>query len=96
MTPIPATMVLSVLQRVAEGQAENVRFEGDMMFTIYADGWEIECFDDAGVLDGVYVAVAPDGTRAEMDDWDIDVEPSGLLSDQQADAILKMVFGEDA
>lgn len=94
MTPIPATMVLSVLQRVAEGQAENVRFERDMIFTIYADGWRIECFDDAGVFDGVYLAVAPDGTAAELSDWDIDVEPSGLLSEEQADKIFEMVFGE--
>ncbi|WP_414461800.1 hypothetical protein [Hyphomicrobium sp. DY-1] len=94
MTPIPATMVLSVLQRVAEGQAENVRFDGDMMFTIYADGWQIECFDDAGVFDGVYQAISPDGAIAEFSDWDLDVEPSALLSDEHADVILKLVFGD--
>lgn len=87
--PIPATMVLSVLQRVADGTAEDVSFSGDMMFEIFADGWVIQCFDDAGDVDGVYWCKAPDGTVATMDDWDIEVEPTGFLTQDESEAILK-------
>ncbi|HMN37563.1 MAG TPA: hypothetical protein PKD49_07625 [Hyphomicrobium sp.] len=88
--PIPATMVLRVLQRVADGTAEDVSFsEHGIMFDVYADGWQIHCMDDSGWVDGVYWCKSPDGVTAVMDDWNIEVEPTEMLSLDENDAIMR-------
>lgn len=91
MTPIAAKDVLRVLQRVADGTASNFSCDGELLITIYADGWAITFIDDAGQVDGVYYCVAPDGTVAQMQDWPTDGDPSDLLSEADNDAIIRRV-----
>lgn len=93
MLTIAATDVLRVLQRIAEGQSENFEIidDGDLCITLAADGWVIDIWDDAGQLDYVERAVAPDGSIAEYDDWGVDCDPMCLLAEAYHDAILALI-----
>lgn len=91
--PIPATMVLSVLQRVADGSA-NARIDEDgHSFVIHADGWEIDCEVDGAYVD-IYRCRAPDGAVATWEDWDCLVAPDELLSQQEHKAIIRKMKPE--
>lgn len=72
---ISANEVADVLRRVATGETQafvqgGPIEPGDCGAVVFlGDGFEICIYVDAGSLDYVEWAVAPDGRRSEFDDW---------------------------
>jgi hypothetical protein len=93
---IPATAVIRVLQRVAELQAERVRFclANGQYLSIKADGWTLICGLDRGDLDGLFHCVTPDGEYFGLTDWSIEADPIDMLGDATAWAVVQRFHRE--
>ena len=70
---IPRAEVAAELRRAIAGEVPVVCLSDldwyDFNLTFRIGDWKISFFIDAGDLDYVDAAVAPDGRRAEFDDW---------------------------
>jgi hypothetical protein len=93
---IPATAVVRVLQRVAELQAERVRFcaVNGRYLSIKADGWTLICGLVSGDLDGLYHCTTPDGEYLGMQDWSIEADPIDMLGDATAWQVVQRFYRE--
>jgi hypothetical protein len=86
---VPATAVISVLQRVAEYQAQNVRFsESGPYLHVWADGWYFVLGLNRGDLDGLFECVTPRGGVLYLSDWSIEADPVDMLGDCTAWAVV--------
>ncbi len=90
-TPIPATEVVRILQRAAEGDAKTTVIEADVLIELEIDGWWIEIADDAGQLDGVYRCKSPEGVLGQLEDWSDETNPTDLLSEKHEKALWMII-----
>lgn len=91
-----AREIADVLRAVSSGAIPVTSFaEGAVSYDLAAAGWSIEFFNDAGDIDYVEAARAPDGRFAEFSDFSdteelragAPIDPLDLLSNGEIDAL---------